>query len=622
MCSALHKKSGEKVAIKKIPNAFQELTTAKRTYRELKILRHFNHENVIGIREILNPKEGVSELKDVYVVMDLMESDLHQIIHSTQPFSLEHIRYFLYQILRGLKYIHSANVVHRDLKPSNLLVNENCELKVGDFGMARGISMNQDATAKKKVFMTAYVATRWYRAPELLFSNDDYSFAVDMWSVGCIFAEMMGRKQIFPGKNPMHQLTLIVEALGMPPDKMLKSTNSDQIYNFFHKNFSNHKPVDFHAKYPGANKKAINLLSKMLVFNPAERISVKDALKHPFLSKYHDPDDEPDCFPQFDFSFEQEDLKKEQIRQRVGKMILKYQKNFFGAPKISLPAKSNPPTTDTAVLQPNKNQVTHTSIKPATSQSQHQYPSQLGTKNTVQTVFKKPVAPSSQPQTTMDLKDNLKPSNDPLDVMKGLLCINTEQGNLSDVDMKSASSESHLNGISSNQSLFGATLQPQTTSITSSDFDMRSAGSTASQKDASNMNESAKKANLTVSPTGLTSAASDVEMKSAKGTPPVRSPLTAANHINDIDSKLQLPLEDVAMHSAGSPKVASGVDKEESKLKDIKADENSLPAGLQGAAGTDSQSSKTISDDTKALIKAALLNSALKNKLRKGKICI
>ena len=134
VCSAIHKRTNDKVAIKKIPAVFDVDTTAKRTYREIKILKHFKHDNIIAIREILKPKLSCSEFRDVYVVLDLMESDLHRIIHSNQPLSDEHVRYFLYQILRGLKYIHSANVIHRDLKPSNLLVNENCELKIGDFG--------------------------------------------------------------------------------------------------------------------------------------------------------------------------------------------------------------------------------------------------------------------------------------------------------------------------------------------------------------------------------------------------------------------------------------------------------------------------------------------------------
>lgn len=134
VCSAVHKKTKVKVAIKKIPDIFAQPTIAKRTLREIKILKHFKHDNIISIREILKPTESVDNFKDVYIVLDLMESDMHRVIHSKQDLSDEHVRYFLYQILRGLKYIHSANVIHRDLKPSNLLVNENCDLKIGDFG--------------------------------------------------------------------------------------------------------------------------------------------------------------------------------------------------------------------------------------------------------------------------------------------------------------------------------------------------------------------------------------------------------------------------------------------------------------------------------------------------------
>ena len=135
VCSALNKLTKEKVAIKKIPNIFEQTVIAKRTYREIRILKHFRHDNVVAIQEILKPKESPADFKDIYIVLDLMESDLHRIIHSKQELTDEHVRYFLYQMLRGLKYIHSANVIHRDLKPSNLLVNENCDLKIGDFGM-------------------------------------------------------------------------------------------------------------------------------------------------------------------------------------------------------------------------------------------------------------------------------------------------------------------------------------------------------------------------------------------------------------------------------------------------------------------------------------------------------
>jgi len=137
VCSAVkQRRGGERVAIKKIPDIFGQVTIARRTYREIKILKHFRHDNIISIRDILQPTDDkLKTYCDVYIVLDLMESDLHRIIYSPQELTDEHVRYFLYQILRGLKYIHSANIVHRDLKPSNLLVNENCELKIGDFGL-------------------------------------------------------------------------------------------------------------------------------------------------------------------------------------------------------------------------------------------------------------------------------------------------------------------------------------------------------------------------------------------------------------------------------------------------------------------------------------------------------
>ncbi|XP_044158773.1 mitogen-activated protein kinase 7 isoform X2 [Bufo gargarizans] len=311
--SAQRKDTGQKVAIKKIPNAFDVVTNAKRTLRELKILKHFKHDNVIAIKDILRPAIPYCDFKSVYVVLDLMESDLHQIIHSSQPLTLEHARYFLYQLLRGLKYIHSANVLHRDLKPSNLLINENCELKVGDFGMARGLCTKPD---EYKYFMTEYVATRWYRAPELMLSLHEYTQAIDMWSVGCIFAEMLGRKQLFPGKNYIHQLQLIMTVLGTPSSQVIHAIGAERVRAYI-QSLPSRQPVPWTDLYPQGDRKALNLLSKMLRFDPRERISVREALRHPFLSKYHDPDDEPECVPAFDFGFDKKILTKEQIKEAI-----------------------------------------------------------------------------------------------------------------------------------------------------------------------------------------------------------------------------------------------------------------------------------------------------------------
>ena len=130
--SAVDQRTRQHVAIKKVCNVFGHVILAKRTYREIKILRHFQHDNVIHISDILQPKETL--FSDIYLVFDLTDTDLHYVIHSQQEITDNHVRCFLYQILRGLKYIHSANVIHRDLKPGNILVNKNCHVKIGDFG--------------------------------------------------------------------------------------------------------------------------------------------------------------------------------------------------------------------------------------------------------------------------------------------------------------------------------------------------------------------------------------------------------------------------------------------------------------------------------------------------------
>ncbi|XP_004456799.1 mitogen-activated protein kinase 7 [Dasypus novemcinctus] len=311
--SARRRLTGQQVAIKKIPNAFDVVTNAKRTLRELKILKHFKHDNIIAIKDILRPTVPYGEFKSVYVVLDLMESDLHQIIHSSQPLTLEHVRYFLYQLLRGLKYMHSAQVIHRDLKPSNLLVNENCELKIGDFGMARGLCTSP---AEHQYFMTEYVATRWYRAPELMLSLHEYTQAIDLWSVGCIFGEMLARRQLFPGKNYVHQLQLIMTVLGTPSPAVVQAVGAERVRAYI-QSLPPRQPVPWETVYPGADRQALSLLGRMLRFEPGSRISAAAALRHPFLAKYHDPDDEPDCAPPFDFAFDREALTRERIKEAI-----------------------------------------------------------------------------------------------------------------------------------------------------------------------------------------------------------------------------------------------------------------------------------------------------------------
>lgn len=161
-----------------------------------------DHDNVIGIKSILRPTSR-EDFQEIYVVNELMETDLAQIVKSNQPLSDDHIQFFLYQILRGLKYIHSAGILHRDLKPRNLLVNSNCDLKICDFGLARANIPYFDTA---QAIMTDYIATRWYRAPEVILSWKKYTAAIDVWSVGCILAELLTRKPLLPASSEEEQI--------------------------------------------------------------------------------------------------------------------------------------------------------------------------------------------------------------------------------------------------------------------------------------------------------------------------------------------------------------------------------------------------------------------------------
>jgi len=232
------------------------------------------------------------------------------------------INILVYQTLRGLKYIHSAGVLHRDLKPSNLLVNANCDLKICDFGLARAIRQPEST---ENNFYTEYVATRWYRAPEIILSWKEYTKAVDIWSVGTILGELLGRKPMFPGRDSVHQLRLITEVIGTPTDDDLKNIGSDKAKRYI-KTLEHKKAVPFERLYPGANPLALDLLHKMLEFNPEKRITVEDALAHPYLASLHDPEDEPDCpnLVSLDFDNTSTTLTKSILRELIYKESLTF----------------------------------------------------------------------------------------------------------------------------------------------------------------------------------------------------------------------------------------------------------------------------------------------------------
>ncbi|CAL2033482.1 unnamed protein product [Caenorhabditis brenneri] len=297
VCKAVDTRSDEPVAIKKVQNAYKNKSSAKCALREIRILRELSHENIIKINDIFIIGKNFD--RDIYLVMDLMETDLNKVLQSTQDLQEDHFRYFFYQIVRGLKYLHSAGIIHRDLKPSNLLLNRDCQLKIADFGMSRSGPSTKTApnSPSGSGNLSQYVSTLWYRAPEILLSMGDYDTKVDIWSAGCIFAEMLLRREIFPGNDTYSQIKLIIDCLGTPEKKAIKRINSPQIRDYI-VSCGQKTQLSFHSVFPNASSEARSMMSLLLQISPWNRSRAEEVLEHPFLAKWHHTKNEPSCSQQ------------------------------------------------------------------------------------------------------------------------------------------------------------------------------------------------------------------------------------------------------------------------------------------------------------------------------------
>ncbi|KAH7658635.1 mitogen-activated protein kinase 1/3 protein [Dioscorea alata] len=319
--AAIDTHTGERVAIKKINDVFEHVSDATRILREIKLLRLLRHPDIVEIKHIMLPPSR-REFKDIYVVFELMESDLHQVIKANDDLTPEHHQFFLYQLLRALKYIHTANVFHRDLKPKNILANADCKLKICDFGLARA-SFNDAPSA---IFWTDYVATRWYRAPELCGSFfSKYTPAIDIWSIGCIFAEMLTGKPLFPGKNVVHQLDLMTDLLGTPSAESIARIRNEKAKRYL-SNMRKKPPVPFSQKFPHADPLALCLLERLLAFDPKDRPTAEEALADPYFYGLANVEREPSTQPisKLEFEFERRKLTKDDVRELIYREILEY----------------------------------------------------------------------------------------------------------------------------------------------------------------------------------------------------------------------------------------------------------------------------------------------------------
>lgn len=336
VCSCFDKKENRNVAIKKVANAFEDLVDAKRILREIKLLQFFEHDNIISLLDIPKP-ESRTGYNDIYIITDLMETDLHRVIYSRQELTDDHIQYFIYQILKGTLYMHSSNIVHRDLKPANILANKNCDLKICDLGLGRGAIKDDDDDEddlsarnnnhKKEESdnenkkegseaLTEYVITRWYRSPEVILCPSEYTKAVDIWSIGCIFAELLGRQPLFPGDHYLDQIQKIISVLGSPTGDDIEFIFKQEAKDFL-KKLAKRTKQPFSTLFPNSNPVALDLLSKMLTFSPKKRYNANQCISHPYFEGLHDPELEPIAPGAFDWSFDDIELTEENLQSLI-----------------------------------------------------------------------------------------------------------------------------------------------------------------------------------------------------------------------------------------------------------------------------------------------------------------
>jgi len=336
VCEAMDLKNDRIVAIKKVNRLFEDLIDCKRILREISILSKLNYEGVVKLYDVCIP--NIPNYEEIYLVLEICDSDLKKLFRTPVFLTELHIITLLHNTLKGLKYIHSAGVYHRDLKPANCLVNQDCSVKICDFGLSRAVGQHQQHldnlattpreslgegevadstrvvphTQNLKRQLTGHVVTRWYRAPELILLQENYTEQIDVWSVGCIFAELLGmmkdnishpsdRGPLFPGSSSFplspdrkhatdykyhtrgnkDQLNMIFNVIGTPEDEDIKKLEKEDAKRYircFEKREA--KPLKKMTRFSGSSDNSIDVLEKILTFDPVKRITVDGLLEH------------------------------------------------------------------------------------------------------------------------------------------------------------------------------------------------------------------------------------------------------------------------------------------------------------------------------------------------------
>jgi mitogen-activated protein kinase 1/3 len=340
------------VAVKKVNGVYENV----RRLREICILRTLRHPNIISFYKLFAP----ADVNHVFIVTEQVETDLNKLITSENFLVTDQIRYILYQTACGLRYTHSASIIHRDLKPANILINSDCSVKLCDFGLARSVKRQQekvrrleeraltDASVQSR--MTSHVVTRWYRAPELILMERKYDSAVDVWSLGCVFAELLQTRRecrgsaaervplifggsCFPlspdprtvrsgvGSSAQDQLNLTFDLIGTPSAEDLSFVTDAEALQYV-RSFPMRPPRCLEQVLPGCLPEELGLLSRMLTFSPLRRATLDEVIASPYFDCIRNPVSEvlasaPAVMP-FDSVTE---VSQEHLRERLRELL-------------------------------------------------------------------------------------------------------------------------------------------------------------------------------------------------------------------------------------------------------------------------------------------------------------
>jgi len=269
---ARNRETGQFIALKKIRLENEDEGIPSTAIREISILKEMIHPTIVSLLDVVNHDNKL------YLVFEFLDQDLKKYMDSVSSVSAALVQSYIKQLLQGLTYCHQRRIVHRDLKPQNLLIDKKGSLKIADFGLARAFCVPVRQ-------YTHEVVTLWYRAPEILLGSPTYSIPVDIWSAGCIFAELLTKKPLFPGDSEIDQLFKIFRQMGTPTEEMWHGCTSLPDYK---PSFPQWKKLEFAKVFENIPALSIDLMEKMLTYEPSQRITARGALNHPYFSVQFD----------------------------------------------------------------------------------------------------------------------------------------------------------------------------------------------------------------------------------------------------------------------------------------------------------------------------------------------